>query len=284
MNEKSDARTAGSGMSLVKLTGTELSMRGWENELIWANAGDIHQWYSLMSRSVVIKPNGCQEPMATSGAESFRPRNQSSRACEMGEFQHANRYNERSDGLLQQPVAPSQPTLEGAQAMRNHVTISKLTKQDLTTLLDRFIAKTRHAESGCIEWTGTGNGNGYGHLRLPGKVERSSTKHKAHRISYMLFIGDIPEGLHVMHSCDNRRCVKPEHLSVGTCSDNMQDCVRKGRHTNKKKMSKIEEIEAEQLATSGMTYKEIAALFELPAPIIGNAVRRVRAANKSKIF
>lgn len=54
--------------------------------------------------------------------------------------------------------------------------------------------------------------------------------HKAaYRISYEAFVGDIPRGLRVLHSCDNPACVNPEHLSVGTQAENMQQCARRGR-------------------------------------------------------
>ena len=51
-----------------------------------------------------------------------------------------------------------------------------------------------------------------------------------HRFSYMHFIGEIPDDLFVLHKCDNRLCSAPDHLFLGTHSDNMQDCIKKNRH------------------------------------------------------
>lgn len=79
-------------------------------------------------------------------------------------------------------------------------------------------------ENGCWLWQGATAPNGYG-----------STTHKdkqisAHRLSYIAFKGEIPDGMYVCHKCDVRNCVNPDHLFLGTHSDNMQDMVNKGRH------------------------------------------------------
>ena len=79
----------------------------------------------------------------------------------------------------------------------------------------------------CWLWQGGEKSKaGYGKIGLGG---RGATQVLAHRFSYELHNGPIPDGLVVMHSCDNPRCVNPSHFSVGTHSENTIDSVRKGR-------------------------------------------------------
>lgn len=91
-------------------------------------------------------------------------------------------------------------------------------------LPERFWEKV-HRGDGCWEWQAFVQPNsGYGTITVDGKSLR------AHRVSYELNIGPIPVGLHVLHTCDNPRCVRPDHLFTGNQGDNVRDMHAKGRH------------------------------------------------------
>ena len=80
-------------------------------------------------------------------------------------------------------------------------------------------------EDGCWHWKGAKNNRGYGQFRITGY----KAMFMAHRISYRLVKGPIPEGYVVMHMCDNRACVSPLHLTIGEQQENMKDMINKGR-------------------------------------------------------
>ena len=77
--------------------------------------------------------------------------------------------------------------------------------------------------SGCWLWDGSINQSGYGLIQFRGKTRT------VHRVAYETFIGEIPDGLNVLHECDTRMCINPKHLFLGTYQDNSDDMMRKGR-------------------------------------------------------
>jgi hypothetical protein len=81
-------------------------------------------------------------------------------------------------------------------------------------------------DDSCWEWTAYKKPSGYGQTRIGG---RGGKHYLAHRLSWIVHFGDIPDGMHVCHKCDNPPCVNPKHLFLGTNSDNIKDRVSKGR-------------------------------------------------------
>jgi hypothetical protein len=94
--------------------------------------------------------------------------------------------------------------------------------------LDIFWSHVEKSEnpSGCWLWTGHTDDWGYGNKWWSGRTQ------KAHRVMYEITFGEIPDGLLVLHSCDNPPCVNPSHLSLGTNRDNTDDKIRKGRQSH----------------------------------------------------
>lgn len=149
----------------------------------------------------------------------------------------------------------------------------------------------KNVTSGCWEWTRKTLVNGYGRL----KICRRMTL--AHRFAFTAFVGEIPVGLCVLHRCDNRLCCNPDHLFLGTNSDNQRDSVRKGRHKppNLKgeqhpfaKVNEAEMLTIRRLCNAGEYQSSIARRFGITQQAVSSIKLRknwkhVRANHKSMI-
>lgn len=95
-----------------------------------------------------------------------------------------------------------------------------------TPIADRFWKFVSKQSSGCWEWIGCLSTKGYG--KIAAGRDRYGVR-EAHRVSWEIHNGKIPDGKWVLHRCDNPPCVNPEHLWLGTARENVRDCVSKGR-------------------------------------------------------
>jgi hypothetical protein len=134
----------------------------------------------------------------------------------------------------------------------------------------------RRSDSECWPWTSALSKGGYGRFHY--------TKGQAHRFSYELHHGQIAAGLLVCHHCDNRRCVNPAHLFLGTHKDNSQDMVSKGRHLHVPKPkgdAHARKLSSQQVAeiraTNGVTNISLAVMY-------GVNHRTISAIKRGKIW
>lgn len=129
--------------------------------------------------------------------------------------------------------------------------------------------------AGCWLWLQSFGSHGYGNASTP--RERVTT---AHRVSYEAFKGPIPIGMLVQHSCDNRWCVNPDHLSLGTDATNAIDKQIKGRAAKRLNVELVREIK--RLYAEGATIRRLARMFNvsqraIQAVTCGRAWRHVGA-------
>lgn len=113
----------------------------------------------------------------------------------------------------------------------------------------------------CWIWTAAINSLGYGRVRraAPRRLQL------AHRASYEIFIGAIPSRINVLHKCDTPRCVNPDHLFLGTQSENIVDCSTKGRLVDnrgtKHGMCKLQEVDVLNIRSSDLPNRRLAEQF-----------------------
>lgn len=129
----------------------------------------------------------------------------------------------------------------------------------------------------CWLWTGYIRPNGYGSLKL------GKRNFQAHQLSVILDGRAIPPGMDVCHHCDNRRCVNPAHLYVGTRSQNMADCITRGRHNKpagekhpRCKLSDAEVARIRQRAAAGEGLNALGREYRVHGATISRLVRGLK--------
>lgn len=140
-------------------------------------------------------------------------------------------------------------------------------------MADLSVVTTRinRTPNGCWEWIGAVSSSGYGRLVV------GSRHLSAHRASWELHHGPVPAGRCVLHHCDNRICVNPAHLHLGSHADNSREMVERGRYKGPSTLS-LEDREAIRCRyANGETQTAIAAAFAVSQSTVSNVVRRVTA-------
>lgn len=139
---------------------------------------------------------------------------------------------------------------------------------------ERFDAKwSPEPNSGCWLWTASVDGHGYGKIFKDGRLQ------KAHRVAYELYKSKIPDGLLALHHCDNRLCINPDHIFIGTQRDNMIDKCAKGRGNGEKHpMAKLSDAHALEIKQSKEPLKVLAERFSVSIATIS----RIRNGKKWK--
>lgn len=137
------------------------------------------------------------------------------------------------------------------------------------SIRDRFYRGFVIVPAGCWEWSSQRSSKGYGQIRISKKRQV-----RAHRLSYELHKGPIPDGLFVLHRCDNPPCVNPEHLWLGTAKDNLHDAIKKGRwkmpFCEGAPNSKLTEAAVSHIKKRELTAVEYGALYGVTKTTVQN--------------
>jgi len=142
--------------------------------------------------------------------------------------------------------------------------------------IERFWPKVKKTD-GCWIWT-AGTDEGYGAISTTHEPD-CGKKERAHVFAYKRLVGDIPEGMYVCHKCDNRLCVRPSHLFLGTHLDNQRDKLSKGRQPKGSQhgMAKLTDEQVTEIrklyATGEYLQRELAEKFGIYQQTVSSIVR-----------
>jgi hypothetical protein len=157
------------------------------------------------------------------------------------------------------------------------------TKTDIRARFWKLVAVVGDSE--CWVYTGKLARDNYGRFR--DYTNDVCVQWQAHRLAYTLAVGEIPDGLLVLHKCDNRPCCNPKHLFVGTQLDNVLDCLSKGRGNRRARTStllsenRVEELK--EARTSGLSWTQLAEKFGVGRTTCRNAVEREERKNQGAL-
>jgi hypothetical protein len=131
--------------------------------------------------------------------------------------------------------------------------------------IERFWSKVdRRGDNECWNWKASKHWKGYGYINL--SIPKKNVY--SHRFSWVLHYGDIPDGMFVCHKCDNGSCCNPQHLFLGTDTDNKMDMwsknrLPKGERAGQSKLTNDQVLEARQRYISGESYRSLARHYAL---------------------
>jgi len=134
-------------------------------------------------------------------------------------------------------------------------------------LIQRFLSKVLMQDDGCHEWQSTLHRDGYGKFWLDGQQVQ------AHRMAYLIHHGDIPVGAWVLHHCDNRKCVNPEHLYLGNAKQNSQDRTQRLRYQCYKLSTEAVSQIRNSYSTGCWSQQELADLHGVNQAYISRVIR-----------
>lgn len=151
-------------------------------------------------------------------------------------------------------------------------------KEHIKDMLERRIIKKSQS---CWGWKGEVNRWGYARITIGGAL--NPKVHNASRLSWIVYKGEVPDGMQVCHKCDNRQCTNPDHLFLGTPKENQQDMIKKGRANILRgencpwsKLTELEVLQIIERCKKGERCVDIAKDYNVSASYISDIKRGYR--------